>query len=672
MRGIPLVLHRFFNTLTGRIVLGGLAINLILLPLLLGGVVYLVQKNLQANFLDQVRLDAHLFAETLTQARDPDLMEDMIDDAMLAGRYVYARIATSEQDLRHDAGGEIFQEDFFFNQHGDDIYYISVPLLVGGEEGERRMLFLGYDETPIAEQIRETLWLCAYLVLAYIVAILLASAIFGSLITRPLQRLRAGARRIASGDYDHPLEVLTTIREITSLQQDFEFMRQELVRHNKELEYQSLHDALTHLPNRVLLQDRLRQAIYSAQREDRLLALFMIDLDGFKTINDTLGHHYGDLLLQQVASRIQNLLRKSDTLARFGGDEFCILLPSIADRRHAVDFARKVMAAMEQPFFFEEQPYKVGMSIGIALYPEHGSDDILLMRHADVAMYMAKKNHLDYIIYDAEQDKNSISRLSLMWDLRQALEQHELRLEYQPIFDLRSRRLDAVEILVRWHHPQRGLVMPAEFISLAEQANLIKPLTVWVLEEAIRQCRRWLEQDRDFRISVNLSPRSLQDREHPRRLMDIVESSRIPARRFIMELTESAIIADPQRAREILEDFNALGVCLAIDDFGTGYSSLSSLKKLPLDILKIDKSFIQDMTRNKDDFVIVQSTIELAHNMGLQVVAEGVASDEILQQLEELNCDKVQGFHLGRPLSAARLEYWLDESRNHSVSLTGP
>ncbi len=660
----------FFNTLTGRIILGGLTINLILMPLLLIGVVFLVKKGFESDFVDRVRLDSHIFAESVAQAQNPELIREMIDDVMMSGRYVYADLVLEDEPgdpaTPRATGG--FQEDFFFGQHGDDVYYIAVPLPSNEDFESHFTLRLGYDETPVVEQIHNTVRLCLYLAAAYILMILLASTIFGPLISHPLRSLRADARKIASGGYEHQLNVNTSISEISSLAGDFETMRRELVRHNKELEYQSLHDALTNLPNRMLLQDRLRQAIYTAQREDRLLALFMIDLDGFKAINDTLGHHYGDLLLQQLSSRIQRVLRKTDTIARFGGDEFCILLPTITDSRHAMEIAGKITETLEQPFIFEDQPYNVGMSIGIAIYPEHGCDSGVLMRHADVAMYIAKNNSLDYSIYDSSQDQNSISRLSLMWDLRRAIENDELELVYQPIVNIGDGSLHAVEALVRWHHPKRGTIMPAEFIALSEQANLIKPLTIRVLTEAVRQSAAWQRLGHRFSVSINLSPRSLHDRDHPRQLMDIIQRADIDPRILTLEITESAIISDPQGAQEILGGFNEMGVALAIDDFGTGYSSLSSLKKLPLDIIKIDRSFILDMLDNKDDLTIVRSTIDLAHNMGLQVVAEGVVSTEILHQLRVLGCDKAQGYHISRPLGAASLECWLDNGAARQAS----
>ncbi len=665
-------IKNFFNTLTGRIVLGGLAVHALLTPLLYISVIYLVKESFESKFVDRVRLDSHLIAESIDYAETPALIGELLADLTADKQYVFAELVALHEKTGSAATVKNtalpFREDRHFGQHGDNVFYIAVPLPSNHLDGVAYLLRLGYNEKPIVEDIQNIKWLCFYLTVGYVLLILLSSFIFGPLITHPLRSLRKDAREIASGSYDHPLGVNTSISEISSLVTDFETMRQELVRHNRELEYQSLHDALTGLPNRVLLLDRLRQALLSAQREDRLLALLMIDLDGFKAINDTLGHHYGDLLLQQVSSRIAALLRKSDTIARFGGDEFCIILPTIRDSRHAAEIANKIIGCLDQPFFFENRPYTVGMSIGIAIFPQHGVDSALLMRHADVAMYIAKNNNLDYTLYDAAQDKNSLGRLSLMWDLRHAIEQGELHLVYQPIVNFEDGGTETVEALVRWHHPRRGLIMPHDFITLTEQANLIKPLTRWVLSEAARQCCQWQKQGYDLRVAINLSPRSLHDREHPRQLMKIIDDFNLPPGKLMLELTESAIISDPVSTQAILQQFHQRGIMLAIDDFGTGYSSLSSLQKLPLDIIKIDQSFIADMLANTDNGIIVKSTIDLAHNMGLQVIAEGVVSAEIWQMLQQLECDQAQGYYISKPLLAQELTAWLDDADKIAVN----
>ena len=663
MSGIKRI-HDYFNTLHGRILLGGLAIHALLIPMLFIGVIYLVKGGFESTFVDRARADAQILATLIETTESTDVITNLYSEVMSSRRYVYLDLVTEEQNNSDND----FKEDAYFGQHDDDTYYVTVPLKWDLGNSENLVLRVGYDETPIKEKILYTKMLCFYLAGAYVILVFVASGLFTPLITRPMRELQLKSREIAAGNYDDHFDIKSSrIQEIVRLTNDFEKMRQELVRHNKELEYQSLHDALTKLPNRVLLQDRLHQAIFTAQRDDSQLALLMIDLDGFKTVNDTLGHHYGDMLLKQVATRIQGVLRKSDTIARFGGDEFCIILPTISNVRYATGIANKLTECLDQPFMFDNQPYNVGMSIGIAIYPKHGLDAPVLMRHADVAMYIAKHNNLDYTVYDPNQDKNSISRLSLMWDLRHAINNGELHLDYQPIMDLNSGEVKAAEALVRWNHPRRGLIMPGEFITLTEQANLIKPLTTWVLEAAARECSQWLKQGYDFSVAVNLSSRSLHDKQHPGRLMRIVEEHGLPPERLIIELTESAIISDPISAREILEGFHQVGVTLAIDDFGTGYSSLSALKKLPLQIIKIDKSFIMEMMANKDDLVIVRTTIDLAHNMGLTVVGEGVVNHEIWNELKLLNCDLAQGFHIGRPMSAPKLLHWIDNMDKREV-----
>jgi len=654
----------FFNTLTGRILLGGLAIHVLLIPMLYLGVIYLVKSGFESTFVERAKTDSQILATLIETTKSTRVIKELYNEVTEGKRYVFLDLINESEKNPSSS----FKEDAFFGQHDDNIYYVSAPVKWNLGTGGNLILRMGYDETPIVEKIRYTKILCLYLTGIYIIMIFITSGLLSPLISRPLQDLRRKARKITAGSYDDQFKIRNTkIIEILSLADDFETMRQELVKHNKELKYQSLHDALTSLPNRVLLKDRLHQAIISAHREESQLALLMIDLDGFKTINDTLGHHQGDLLLQQVSSRIKGVLRKSDTIARFGGDEFCIILPTINNMKYATEIASKLTECLEQPFIFNNQPYNVGMSIGIAIYPQHGLDEPVLMRHADVAMYIAKNNNLDYTVYDSSQDKNSISRLSLMWDLRHAINNGELHLEYQPIMDIVSGEIDTAEALVRWNHPRRGLIMPNEFITLTEQANLIKPLTTWVLEQAASDCSQWLKQGYDFNVSVNISPRSLHDKRHPKRLMEIVEKFSIAPEKLILELTESAIISDPISASEILTGFNEIGVTIAIDDFGTGYSSLSALKKLPLKIIKIDKSFIMEMMANKDDLIIVRSTIDLAHNMGLIVVAEGVASQAIWDELKALNCDKAQGFHISKPMSAPRLIHWVDSLVDRKV-----
>ena len=429
------------------------------------------------------------------------------------------------------------------------------------------------------------------------------------------------------------------------------------------MEHQALHDALTELPNRLLLQDRLRQAILAAQREHHPLALLITDLDRFKEINDTLGHHYGDLVLQQVAARLRSGLRESDTIARLGGDEFAVLLPMIESEQDAINAARKLIAIMEKPIILEDQSFHIGISVGIALYPDHGKDGSTLMRHADVAMYVAKRSTSDYALYDSNEDQHSISRLAMVSELRHAIEYKQLVVFYQPKIDLREGRITGVEALVRWNHPQRGLLMPDDFIPLAEHTGLIRPLTFFVLDEALHQSYKWQKAGLHLRIAINLSARHLQDEQLASKIDSAMHQWNIASELLEFEITESAIMANPLRAMDTLTQLSNMGVSLSIDDFGTGYSSLIYLKQLPVDEIKIDKSFVIDMLENNEDMVIVRSTVDLAHNMGRRVVAEGVESVEVMDALIKLGCDMAQGYYISRPVTPSVLTGWLQKSQ---------
>jgi diguanylate cyclase (GGDEF)-like protein/PAS domain S-box-containing protein len=419
-----------------------------------------------------------------------------------------------------------------------------------------------------------------------------------------------------------------------------------------ELEHQVLHDVLTGLPNRTLLQDRLRQAIRLGRRQNLPFALFLMDLDRFKEVNDTFGHACGDLLLNQVASRLSGELRASDTIARLGGDEFAIILPGIEQPEGAENAARKLVNALNQTFEVNGEKLHVGGSIGIVLFPDHGRDSDTLLRRADVAMYSAKRAGGGFAFYTLEQDDNSASRLALIADLRYGIDHGQLVLHYQPKVDLASGVVLGVEALVRWEHPEHGLLTPERFLPLAEHTGLIEPLGRWVLNEAIRQVRAWKDEGLATKVAVNLSVRSLHDRELPQVLAEMLERHGVEASLLQVEITESTLMADPELATEITGRLAEMGVQLAIDDFGTGYSSLAYVRRLQAREIKIDKSFVLEMAKAKNDAVIVQSTIELGRNLGLRVVAEGVEDQETWDMLLASGCEVAQGFMVSRPLPA--------------------
>ena len=409
------------------------------------------------------------------------------------------------------------------------------------------------------------------------------------------------------------------------------------------LEHQALHDALTELPNRTLLHDRLHQAIRVAQREGRRLALLMMDLDRFKEVNDTFGHHSGDVLLREVAARLRRELRGSDTIARLGGDEFAVVLSQADGGEGAVTTARKLLRALEHAFTVEGEAVHIGASLGIAVYPDHGADADLLMRHADVAMYVAKRSGSGYSVYAAESDDHTPGRLALVSDLRHAIDSGQLELHFQPEVELATGRVAGLEALVRWRHPTVGLLPPDQFIALAEHTGLIRPLGLWVLRAAIEQQAAWQAEGRAIPVAVNLSMRNLHDPLLADAIRDLVAARGVDPALLKVEITESTLMADPEHAMKVVKRLEELGIGLSIDDFGTGYSSLAYLRRLPVSEIKIDRSFVGDLAAEENARVIVRSTIDLGHNLGLRVVAEGVEDERALELVTEAGCDLAQG-----------------------------
>ncbi len=437
-------------------------------------------------------------------------------------------------------------------------------------------------------------------------------------------------------------------------------------RYQAKLEYQAMHDSLTQLPNRNYLYREIESDLDS-RGSQQMMALMLIDLDRFKEINDTLGHHAGDKLLQQVGPRLNSEINSgakdmSGLVARLGGDEFAVWLPHVRNAQHAVVFAHRLLDALREEFDIDGFHAEISASIGIAISPDQAADVSTLMRYADVAMYRAKAEMLGVAVYKTEFDPHSTKRLAMMSELGRALRNEQLFLHFQPKINLASGRVTGFESLLRWQHPQLGFVSPAEFIPIVEMTELIHPMTLWVLETSIKQCKAWREQGFCINIAVNLSARNLLDESIALQVSKLLSQYDLPAEALELEITESMIMSDPMRAMRVLESIHQLGVKLSIDDFGTGYSSLAYLKRLPVDTLKIDYSFVLNMLEDKQDEIIVNSTINLAHNLGLQVVAEGVESEAVLQRLRELGCDRAQGFYISRPVAREAAECWLRES----------
>ncbi len=422
----------------------------------------------------------------------------------------------------------------------------------------------------------------------------------------------------------------------------------------EDMERRAFHDTLTGLPNRELLHRRVADAIESVKRDGGTVAVMLMDLDRFKEINDTFGHQSGDQLLCEVAGHLTQAVRAQDTVARLGGDEFAILCSPVAGPLGAVALAERAIEQVQASHTVAGVEVDVDASIGIALFPRHGDTVDELLRCADIAMYASKTSGAP-TLFAPELDHHSAARLTLASQLRRAIAQRELAVYFQPKADFDSGQISSVEALVRWEHPEHGLLPPDRFIPLAEQTGLIRPLTTFVLDSALEQCRAWRHEGLNLAVAVNITGRDLLDQRFAEEVKDLLRKWEVMPSRLELEITENTVLTDPVRARTVLMTLNQLGVRLAIDDFGSGNSSLGYLKRLPIDVLKIDKSFVLQMHDNEDDAVIVRSTIDLGHNLGLKVVAEGVSSVSAWDRLRGLGCDVAQGYYLSKPVPGSEI-----------------
>ncbi|RRQ22070.1 putative bifunctional diguanylate cyclase/phosphodiesterase [Thiohalobacter thiocyanaticus] len=508
--------------------------------------------------------------------------------------------------------------------------------------------------TTLAQNLRTNIMLLSGLVL---ITFILGYFFFQRTVLTPLSILTRAMNQVAHGQYQERLPAPAS-RETSNLLSAFHHMQHMIEQRQNELRHQTLHDGLTGLPNRLLLNDRMEQALLISARDRKPFCLLMMDLDRFKEINDTLGHYVGDEVLREVSRRLHELLRRSDTVARLGGDEFAVLLPETGVPE-AQTIAGKIARTFDASIWINDQQLLVDTSIGIAAYPDHGSDIDTLVKRADVAMYVAKNNGLTYSVYSSEHDPHSVSRLAMISELRHSIQQNELELHYQPKVAIASGELVGVEALLRW--PRWKDVPIEDLIVTAEQTGLIRPLTQWVIQRALEQHQAWARLNIKLPIAINLSTWNLEHADIDATIGELLDRFQVRPEYLELEITENAMLKNPERAQEILHRLSRRGIRLSIDDYGTGFSSLAYLKQMPVRQIKIDRSFVMDMMEDENNAVIVRSTIDLAHNLGLEVVAEGVENADIWDILQILDCDIAQGYHIARPMPADRFVDWLRE-----------
>jgi len=533
--------------------------------------------------------------------------------------------------------------------------------------GQTQVLLLRSVDEVVAPYRRLQV-LLAVITVAGVLLFALVSVGMAQRVSGLFEDLVKGTKRLSKGDYGVPMAHTDRRDEIGTFARSFDRMRLDVAKQQSEIKRLAYTDRLTGLPNRVRLREELVNALSTPQDHPRL-AVLTLDLDRFKTVNDVLGYAIGDQMLCAVAERLCTQVKAPGALVtRMGGNEFAVLLPG-ANAAEALTVAGLIVQAFEKPLTVDVHTVDLSAGMGIACWPDHAQDADTLLNRSEIAMYQAKRKLEGPVVYTSTIDSSSAETLSLLTELRRAVEQQELRLFLQPKIALQGQGGMAAEALVRWQHPERGLVPPLQFIPFAEQTGFIRQLTLWMLEEAAALLASPQNQDLPLRISVNLSTRDLLDANLSQHLSELLLRHGLAPSAFCLEITESAIMDDPARAESMLKRLSEQGFKLSIDDFGTGYSSLAYLKRLPVDELKIDKSFVMGMEHDQDDAKIVRSTIDLAHNLGLSVVAEGVENQAILDQLAALKCDEAQGYHISRPMPAADFVAW-QRQKNAPVTVT--
>lgn len=682
-----------------KIVLGVALIQAALLCVMVWASLAVLKKSNEEALLKRSQTTVTLFAST-TQAAvlatDLGALESIVSELLSNPDVVYARVL-SKRAVLAEAGDKArlakpFSKDTSLTSAEDDgVFDAYADVQVSGEKYGR--VEIGFSTQPIQQLISDSRnKSLAYVGLSLFV-VGFFSYLLGCYLTRGLNALQRGTQQIAEGDVGYQIQVrgkdelaqtALAFNHMSSKLQHLEGERQkkqaeihllnqeleqrvidrttQLQDANKQLEFQALHDALTRLPNRVLFHDRLNNVLLAAYRSKEPFAVVGLDLDLFKEINDTLGHQAGDRVLQHVADACVRVLRDSDTVARMGGDEFALLLPKVTDIESALRVCERVLAAIKMPLKIGERTVEVNASLGVALFPTDGEEIADLISRSDTAMYEAKQKKVGVLAYHPDMGEGKSEAVALKGELRRAIQENELVLHFQPKIDITHNRVSGVEALVRWQHPRLGLLYPDKFIALAESSGLIKPLTQEVLRLALQQTRTWLGLGHAFPISVNISTVNLQDTTFPDLVAAMLLQFATPPHLLELEVTETAIMTEPLRAIENIRLLSNLGVIVSIDDFGTGYSSMAYLQKLLVAKIKIDKSFVMEMATGEADEVIVRSAIDLAHNLGLKAVAEGVETQAAWDKLRVLGCDAAQGYFMSKPLPAEKLLEWMQTS----------
>lgn len=645
---------RIKRRLLGHLVFGILAVYVGLFPLVTVGVFSVIETNNQHLFMKNAHVILQTFVELLDGTDvldDKEKLQDMLDTAVFVGDLSYADIVVDgsviSSNLYDSESAAPFREDSSFGEGGDGVYFMSSKMYRRDSNKPIVMRF-GFDETQVESSIQQSYIRAGLFFLAYMVSTVLVLAIAARKVTLPIERLRKASQLIASGDVGRRFEIESSFDEVNGLANDMERMRSEIVKKSRILEKSSNRDFLTQLPNRMVFSKTLKQSIVNAKNSDSSFALLIMDLDRFKEINDGLGHQTGDLLLKKLSLSMLGAIAVTDFVGRLSGDEFAIILND-ADHKKVETICVKLQGIIREPYVIEGRTVTVGASFGVAFYPRHGVTEKDLMHHADIAMYHAKKRGLSFSVFVEHQDENVLRQMQLRSDLQNAMPNNELTVFYQPKVRLSDKRISGFEALVRWEHPTEGLIQPDDFLLLAEQSGLINELTFYVLRQAATDTAHWRDLGYDINIAINIAPKNLTRDAFSQEVLDIISDIGLAAKYIELELTENDILDEPIQAIRILERLHQEEVRIVVDDFGTGYSSLTYLKKLPISILKIDKSFVMDMKQDDDNSEIIKASIVMAHNIGLKVVAEGVETEEAMRFLHSCSCDWGQGYYFSKP-----------------------